>query len=116
MEFYFSTMNADPIMIESSNTYSCPASTLPWIIAGSLVGAILLLGLLALIILKICLVFLVSFGSSVRIIIMILYSHFNFTIFLPGAQTTLYHTWIVKWIFKFDSVRQILAWLIKLQF
>ena len=60
VEFYFSTMDADPVMIESSNSYSCPASTIPWIIAGSLVGAILLLGILALIILKICLVFLVS--------------------------------------------------------
>ena len=65
MQYYFSTDANDPIIVENSRDYSCPASTLPWIIAGSLVGAILLLGLLALIILKICLVFLVSSVISV---------------------------------------------------
>ena len=60
VEFSFSTEINRPIEIENSEFYGCPTSTIPWIIAGSLVGAILLLGLLALIILKICLVFLVS--------------------------------------------------------
>ena len=63
-QFYFSISDsispAINILLENSNDYSCPAPTLPWIIAGTLVGAILLLGLLALIILKICLVVLVS--------------------------------------------------------
>lgn len=58
VEFRFSTDITVPIEIENSEEYSCPTSSVPWIIAGSLVGAILLLGLLALIILKICLVFL----------------------------------------------------------
>ena len=60
VEFHFSIDITVPVLIENSDEYSCPTSSVPWIIAGSLVGAILLLGLLALIILKICLVFLVS--------------------------------------------------------
>ncbi len=60
VQFYFSTDISVPIEIENSDDYSCPAATVPWIIAGSLVGAILLLGLLGLIILKMRLVFLVS--------------------------------------------------------
>ena len=60
VEFSFRPSDPTHITIENARDYSCPASTLPWIIAGSLVGAILLLGLLALVILKICLVFLVN--------------------------------------------------------
>ena len=71
VDFYFSIMDEDPVIIENSNDYSCPASTLPWIIAGSLVGAILLLGLLALIVLKICLVFLVSKTDAHRCFVVV---------------------------------------------
>ena len=64
VEFYFSANTDDPVVIENRNAYDCPPSNIYWIIAGVLVGAILLLGLLALIIVKICLVVLVSGISS----------------------------------------------------
>lgn len=60
VEFYFTLNNADPILIANQADYACPNSLLPWIIAGSLVGLILLVGILALIILKICLIVFVS--------------------------------------------------------
>ena len=59
MEFFFSTDEADPVLIANSEDYICLTTTLPWIIAGSAVGAIVLFGLLALIILKVCLMVLV---------------------------------------------------------
>ena len=56
VEFYFSIMDdIELVLIENSNTYACPASTLPWIIAGSLVGAIILLGVVALVVVKLLL-------------------------------------------------------------
>ena len=58
--YYYSIDGPGPVLISNSDDYNCPTSAVPWIIAGSLVGAILVLGLLALLILKICLVFLVS--------------------------------------------------------
>lgn len=42
-----------------SNDPDCPITAVPWIIAGSVIGAILLLGVLALILLKILFVVLV---------------------------------------------------------
>ena len=60
VEFYFSSNKHDPILISNIADYDCLATTLPWIIAGSAVGLILLVGLLALIILKVCLAVLVS--------------------------------------------------------
>jgi hypothetical protein len=59
VEFFFSTNNADPILIANSEDYICLNTLLPWIIAGSAVGVILLFGLLALLILKLCLMALV---------------------------------------------------------
>ena len=60
MEFFFSSNKRDPILVSNGADYDCLATTLPWIIAGSAVGLIILVGLLALIILKVCLVVLVS--------------------------------------------------------
>lgn len=60
VEFYYDTMDTDAIVIENSDDYSCPASVVPWIIAGTLVGILLLLAVLALALLKACLFFRVS--------------------------------------------------------
>ena len=60
VEFFFSTNEADPVLIANSEDYTCLNTILPWIIAGSAVGAILLFGLLALVILKLCLMILVN--------------------------------------------------------
>ena len=61
VEFFFSSVNKrDPILIANRADYDCLATTLPWIIAGSAVGLIVLGGLLALIVLKLCLIVLVS--------------------------------------------------------
>ena len=67
VEFYFSSDTDDPVVIEGSSQFSCPAgpvSNIYWIVAGVLVGAILIIGILALIILKICLVIIVSETQS----------------------------------------------------
>ena len=55
--FYLSETKTSEVLI--SDDINCPLGALPWIIAGSLVGAILLLGLLALILLKLLFMFLV---------------------------------------------------------